>query len=162
MPCYGVYQGAVKVAHSRVNHEACRLVDDHQLIVFVYHVQGDVLWLDGRIVVRAVEHQCHHIARAHLIITLNRFPVDVNEPCISSFLDAVARGVLHVFRHVLVDAHRFLAAVHLHAQVLIKLTVALFVEIQRDVVQFVRHEVYSPVIVGSVTTSNSSTCTSSG
>ena len=162
MPCYGVYQGAVEVAHSGVNYQACRLVDDHQLVVFIDHVQRDVLWLDGRIVVRAVKHQRDDVACAYLIVTLDGFPIDVYEACICSFLDAVARGVLHVFRHVLVDAYRFLSAVYLHAQVLIKLAVALFVEIQRDIIQFVRHEVYSPVVVGSVTISNSSTCISSG
>jgi hypothetical protein len=52
----------------------------------------------------------------------------MDETGIGGFLDAVARGVLHVLRHVFVDAHRFLSAIYFHAQMLIQLTVIFLVE----------------------------------
>ena len=120
MPCDGVDQRAVEIADSRMDNHPGRLVDDHQLVVFIDHVEGDVLGFNGCIVVRTVKHQRDDISRAHLIVALDGLSVDLYEAGVCRFLDAVARGVLNVFRHVFVNTHRHLSAVHFHAKVLIQ------------------------------------------
>ena len=156
MPRNGVDQRAVKVAHSRMYHQSCRFVDDHQLVVLINHVEGNILGFDGCIVVWPVEHQRDDIARAHLIVAFHRLAVDMYESGVGSFLNTVARRVLNVFRHVFVDAYRFLSAIDLHAQMLIEFTVRFPVN-QCDVVQLVYHArpFYSST-GGSFTSSNSS------
>ena len=136
VPGNGVNQCPMKIAHPWVNYQPCRFVDDHQLVVFVDHIKGNILRLDGRIVVRTVEHQSNDIACTHLIVTLDRFAIDMDKTGISRFLNAVTGRMLHMLRHVFVDTRRLLTAIHLHAQMLVELTIALFVKAQRDVVQF--------------------------
>ena len=135
MPCNGVDQCSMEIPHTWVYYQSRWFVDDHQLVVFVDHIERNILGLDGGIVVRAVEHQSNDISRTNLIITLDGFAVDMNKTRISRFLNAVTGGMLHMLRHVFVDTHRLLTAIHLHAQMLVELTIALFVKAQRDVVQ---------------------------
>ena len=47
VPCHGVDQRAVEVAHTRVHHQSGGLVDNHQLAVFVDDVERYVLRLYG-------------------------------------------------------------------------------------------------------------------
>ena len=122
VPGNSVDQCAVEVAHSGVYHQSGRLVDNHQLVILIDHVQGDVLWFYRRVIVRTVEHQRDDVARTYLVVALDGCSVYLDETSIGSFLDTVARGVLHMFRHVFVDAYRLLSTVYLHAQVLIQLT----------------------------------------
>ena len=126
VPCDGVHQRAVEVAHARVHHHARRLVDHHQRVILIDDVQRYLLGLYRRVIVRTVHHQRHHVARTHLVIALHGLSVYLDEPGIRSFLDAVARLVRQVFRHILVDTHRHLPGVHLHAHVLIELNIVQF------------------------------------
>ena len=96
-----------------MDHHTCRLIDDHQIIVFIDHLKGDILWGDGRVVVRTVKHQGDDIARAHLIVTLHRtgtasqFEIlsrtDMDEASVCGLLDTVAAGVWLMLREELVD-----------------------------------------------------------
>ena len=121
MPRYGVDQRTVEIAHTGVHHQAGRLVDDHQLVVLINYVKGNVFGFYGRVVVRTVKHQRDDIARTHLVVALHRLAVHVDETRVSSLLDTVARRVLYVLRHKLVDAYRLLPPVYLHAQVFVEL-----------------------------------------
>ena len=89
VPGNGVNQCAVEVAHSWVYHQSCRLVDDHQLVVLIDHIQGDVLRFNGRIIVRTVKHQCDDVTRAYLIVAFDGGAVYLDEASIGGFLDAV-------------------------------------------------------------------------
>ena len=104
VPCDGMYQRTVEIAAARMYHHACGFVDDHQVVVFVAYVEWNILRHDGRIVVRAVEHQCHHIAGTHLIVALHRTLVDMNKTCVGRLLYAVAGLMGHVLRQIFVYA----------------------------------------------------------
>ena len=122
MPSYGVDECACEVAGSRVHHHACLLVYHHQLRVFVHHVERYVLCHDACVVARTVEHQCHHIIGAHLVVALHGALVYVYEACVGSFLYAVARRVGQLLAHELVNALRLLTRVGYKAEVLVELT----------------------------------------
>ena len=72
MPGDGIHQRTVKVTTPRMHHHSRRLIDYHQVIVFIDHIQRDILRFDGRIVVWTVEHECDDISCTYLIITLDR------------------------------------------------------------------------------------------
>ena len=119
MPCYSIYQCTGKVAATRMDHHTSGFIDDHQVIVFVHHIQRYILCLNRSIIMRTVQHQRNHIARTYLIITLYRFVVYVNKTSISRLLYTVATGMLLVFDQVLVDTNRHLPFVHLHTKVFV-------------------------------------------
>ena len=120
MPGNGIDECPVKVATSWMHHHTCRLIDDHQLVVLIDHLQRDILGLDGGIIVRTVEHQGDDIARAYLIITFYRISIDMNESGISGLLDSVPAGMRLVFGQELVDTYGHLALIHLDTEVLIQ------------------------------------------
>ena len=158
VPGNGIDQRTVEVTHARVYHQSGRFVDHHQLVVLVDHIQRNILRLYLRIVVRTVEHQRDDITRPNLVVALDGFAIDLNEPCIGGLLNTVARGVLHVFRHVFVNAYRLLTTIHLHAQMLIELAVLFAVcGHQFNVIQLVVYHISSYSSTGgAVTSSNSS------
>ena len=47
VPGYGIQHGAVPIAESRVDDHACRLVYDHEVVVFVDDANGYILWRKG-------------------------------------------------------------------------------------------------------------------
>ena len=157
----------MEVAYTRMYHQPCRFVDHHELVVLIHHIQRDVLWFNGGIIVRTVEHQRDDVTRAHLIVALDWGPVNLDEARIGSFLDTVTRRVLHMFRHVFVDTYRLLSTIHLHAHVLIELSVgircSIYIVYQVNIFQLVNHHpldsVYSAA-GGSDTSTNSSTSSS--
>ena len=121
MPRHGINQCAVEVAGTGMNHHAGGLVHNHQVVVLVDDVEGDVFCLDSAIVARTVEHKCHHVARAYLVVTLHRSVVHMHEPSIGSLLNAVARRVLHLLLHVFVNTQGCLPGVYDEAEVLVQL-----------------------------------------
>ena len=118
-----------------MHHHARRLVDHHQVFILIDHVERYVLRLDGRIVVRTVEHQRDDVSRAYLIIIFNGCAVHVDEARVGGLLYAVAAGVGLMLGQELVDAHRLLPAVHLYAEVLIQLAAGLAVIKQLHILQ---------------------------
>ena len=123
MPRYGIDQRTVEITNSWMNHHTCRFVNYHQLVILIDNIQRYFLWFDGCVVMRAVEHQGNDITWTNLVIALDGRSVYLYETCISCFLDSIARGVRKMLRHILVDADRHLTMIHLHAQMLIELTV---------------------------------------
>ena len=103
-----------------MHHHARRLIDDHQLIVFIDHVQGNILRFDGGIIMRPVEHQGDDIARAYLIITFDRIAVDVNKTGIGGFLDSVTAGMGLMLCQELVDTYGHLTFIHFYTEVFIQ------------------------------------------
>ena len=90
VPCYSVHQCAVIVAASRMHHHSSGFVDNHQLVVLIDYVQGDVLRLNGIVIVRTVKHQRHHVVGTHLVVALNRAVVNMYETGVGSLLYAVS------------------------------------------------------------------------
>ena len=133
VPGDGIDQRATEIATTGMDHHACGLVDDHEIIVLIDHLEGDILGSDGRVVVRTVEHQGDDIARTHFIVALHRpgtaslFDIlgrtDMDETCVGCLLDTVAAGVRLVLGEELIDANRVLPLVHLYTEVFIELTV---------------------------------------
>ena len=104
-----------------MHHHARRLVDNHQRIVFVHHIEWNVFGLDGRVVVRSVEHQRNHIARPYLVIAFHGAFVYVHETRVGGLLYAVTTGMLQPFCHKSVDTHGHLSLIHHYAQVFVQL-----------------------------------------
>ena len=123
VPRNGVDQGTVEITHAWMYYQSCGFINHHQLVVFIDDIQWNILRFNSRIIVWTVKHQRDDIARTNLIVTLDRCAVDLDESGIGSFLDAVARRVLHVFRHIFINAHRLLPTVYFHAQMLIQLAI---------------------------------------
>ena len=131
MPSDSVDQRAVEVAHTRVDHKSCGFIDHHQLVVFVNDVERNILGLYRGVVVRAVHHQRHHVARTNLIIAFHRTVVHVHHSRVACLLYAVTRRVLQLLEHELVDADRCLTTVGLHAIVLVELRRLFIVVLQQ-------------------------------
>ena len=150
VPGDGVDQRTVEVTHARVYHQSCRFVDNHQLVVLVDHVEGDVLGLNRGVEVWTVEPQGDDVARAHLVVALHGTVAYEDEARLGRLLDTVARGVLRVFGEELVDALRHLSPIHLYAQVLIELSVAFGFAVagvrQQLVVVAIVHEKFFAVV----------------
>ncbi len=124
VPRHGVDQRAVEVAATRMHHQSGRLVHHHQFIVLIHDVHRYVLRLYRGVEVRAVEHQSHHVAAAHLVVALHRPSVHIHESRIGGVLYAVAAGVLQLLGQVFVYPDGSHALVGLHAEVLVQLLVA--------------------------------------
>ena len=87
----------MKVARTRMHHHTCFLVDHHQLIVFINHIDSDFFRFDTRFMTRTVEHQSNQIIRAHLIVALYRFTIDMDESGISmDSLRESGANIVHV------------------------------------------------------------------
>ena len=121
VPGYGIDQCAGEVARSRVHHHASLLVHHHQVVVLIHHVYGQVFSHDACVVAWAVEHQRHHVARAHLEVALDGASVDVYKACIGSRLNTVARRVRQFLAHIFVDSQGLHAGIGLKSEVLVQL-----------------------------------------
>jgi hypothetical protein len=84
VPCYGIDEGAREVSGSRMYHHTGWLIDDHEGIVFIDDIEGDVFWIDGAVMLWYVEHEGDDIIGAHLIVALDRFAIDLDISCIGS------------------------------------------------------------------------------
>ena len=62
MPSNRMNQGTMEVAAPRMNHHSGRLIDDHQFIIFIAHIKGNILWFYRCIKMRAIQHQSDDIA----------------------------------------------------------------------------------------------------
>ena len=113
MPGYGIDQRTVEIACTGMDDKPCRLVDDHQHVVFVDNIQRYVLGFYGIVVLRTVEHQRDDILRAHLVAALHRCTVHMDKSGIGRLLNAVAAGMLHPLVEKLVYADRLLALVYI-------------------------------------------------
>ena len=121
MPSNGIDEGAVEITAPRMHNHAGRLVDHHQLVILIDNLQRDILRFDGGVIMRAVEHQSNHIARAYLIITLYRISIHMNETRIGGFLDSVTARMRLMFCQKLVDAYGNLTFIYLDTEVLIQI-----------------------------------------
>ena len=157
VPGDGIYKCATEIATPGMNHHTCRLIDHHQVVIFIHHLQRDILWFDGGIIMRTIEHQCDHIARTYLIITFYGFVVNMDETSISSLLNAITARMRLMFRQILIDTHRLLPLVHLHTEVFIELPVgfARGVIYQFNIVEFILLYHYSEAFSSSLGLSSS-------
>ena len=107
-----------------MHHEASRLVDDHQLVVFVNHIEGNVLRFDATVKFRAIEHQSHHVIRLNAVVALHGTPIDMDATSFGSRLDAIARGVVHEIDEKLIYTQELLSFVGNYSIVFIELTLS--------------------------------------
>ena len=84
VPRYGIDEGAREVSGSRMYHHTGWLIDDHEGIVFIDDIEGYVFWIDGAVMLWYVEHEGDDIIRAHLIVALDWFAIDLDVSCIGS------------------------------------------------------------------------------
>ena len=73
-----------------MNHQPGWLVDDHQRLVFVDDVEGNVFGVDGAVETWAIEHQGDDIARLDPIVALHCPSIGVNTSGIGRSLNAIA------------------------------------------------------------------------
>ena len=79
VPGYGIQHGAVPIAESRVDDHACRLVYDHEVVVFIHDVERYVFGGDFVLVERAVEHDLYDIVGLDLVGAFDGTAVDHDE-----------------------------------------------------------------------------------
>ena len=103
-----------------MHHHAGGLVDDHQVVILVDYVQGNVLGLDGVVVVGAVEHQRHHIPGLDAVTALDGNVVYVYEAGLCRGLNTVARGAGQMDEEKLVYPEQLLPAVGRYAEVFVE------------------------------------------
>ena len=121
VPGNGIHQRTMEISHTWMHHQPSGFIDDHELVVLIYHIKRNVFGLNSCIVVRTIHHERHHIAWANLVVTFDGTVVDVDEASLRCFLYAVTRGVLQLLEHKLIDTHRNLPPIYLKAIMLIEL-----------------------------------------
>ena len=89
MPGDGVNQRAVEVSTTRMHYHTSRFIDNHQIVVFITHIQWDILGFNSRIEMWAIQHQSDDIPRAHLIVAFYWTVVYKQEACIGSLLNTI-------------------------------------------------------------------------
>ena len=122
----GIDERSRVVPASRMHDQSGRFVDDHELVVFKDHVEGDVLGEDGVLIAWAVKEEGDDVARFHPIVALHRFPVGVDETCLCRLLNAVAGGVSEMVDEELVDSQQLLPFVCHETEMLIEPVALLF------------------------------------
>lgn len=90
VPGDGVDERAAVVAAAGVNYHTGRLVDDHEVVVFVYDVEGDVFGGDVVLVARTVHHHGDDVAGLHTVVALHGPAVHMDEASLGRLLYAVA------------------------------------------------------------------------
>jgi len=123
VPRHGIDERAVEIAGTGMHHHARGLVHHHQRVVFIDDVEGYFLGQHRRLVLGAVEHERDHVCRPHLVVALHRFAVDKDAPRVGRRLYAVSARMLHLVGEILVYTQRCLPAIHLHAPMLVELSV---------------------------------------
>jgi len=120
MPGDGIDERAAIVAAAGVYDHTSRFVDDHEIVVFVYDVEGDVFGGDVILVTRAVHHHGDDVAGFHAVVALHGPAVHMDEACLSRLLYAVTRGVGQMVEEELVDTQQLLPPVHHDTEVLVE------------------------------------------
>ena len=124
MPGYSLNQRTMEITSARMHYHTSLFIYDQQLVIFINHIDVNLLWFDAGLMSWTVHHQRDHIIRANLIITLYRFPVDMDKTGISSLLNTITALVCHFISQVFINSHRILISIHLHLPVLIEFTMA--------------------------------------
>ena len=121
MPGKSIDQRAMIIPVSRMHHQSGRLVDDHQIGVFINDIKGNIFRNNFIFITRTVHHHRDDIQRLHFIAAFHRFTVSHNKSVLGSFLDTVARSIDNTFEQIFVDSDHRLPFIHNHAEVFIKL-----------------------------------------
>ena len=91
VPGYGVYECAGIIPVPWVYHESGGFVYNHQAVVFVNYVEGNVFGFDSGFVPRAVEHKRYDVERLYAVVAFHRLVVNVHEAHFGRLLYSVAR-----------------------------------------------------------------------
>ena len=121
MPGDGIDKRAVIVPVSGVHHQPCRFVDNHQVLVFIHDIKGNIFGDNLIFIAGAVHHDRYHIQRLHFVAAFDRLVIGHYKSGIGSFLYTVTRGIGQTIKQIFVHTHHFLPFVHHHAEVFIKL-----------------------------------------
>jgi len=113
MPCEGMKERMLVVTVPGMNDESGGFVNDHEVVVFIDDIKGDILRRDGEVMRLMVEHHLNDIPGFDAIVGCNRRSIDPHITCVRSRLDTVSAGIGHVLREVLVHALFALTFVHL-------------------------------------------------
>ena len=119
VPCEGVHQCAVVVAHGGVDAHAGGFVDNEQRLVFIHDVKGDVLGHDLNLPRRIAHDDAYLVAWLHAVVGLHGLAVHEYVAGVGCRLDLGARRVRHVVHHVFVYPYQVLTAVCGEVEVLV-------------------------------------------
>ena len=120
VPGEGVEQGSRPIADSGMNHQSCRFVDHHQVVVLKNDVERDVLGQDVVAVRRTVQHHLDDVAGLYLVTALHRSVVGKDEACVGGILNAVARYTAELVEEKLIDPQHLLVLIDRYAVMLVK------------------------------------------
>ena len=94
-----------------MDDESGGLVDDHDGVVLVDHIEGDVLGDDLELVARTVHDDLHEVEGLDAIVGLDGAAVDKDASRVGGMLDARTRGMREEGGKILVDAQKLLTLV---------------------------------------------------
>ena len=120
MECQCIHKSAVVVTVAGMHHHPGGLVDDHEVVVLVNYVKGDVFRENLKSAALIGHHELDYVLRAHYVICLGGDIVDQHVTGLYGLLDAAAGGVFLMRGNELVYAHRLLAAVCHQTEMLVQ------------------------------------------
>ena len=113
----GVDKSPFEMAVAGVNHHPGGFVQDQYIIVLIDYIEGNILREYLYPAAAIGHHKLDDIARAYYVVRFNRFVGDVDIAFLYSELDSVTGGILHMLRHIFVDADGGLTRIHYEAEV---------------------------------------------
>jgi len=113
-------QRAGIVAVPRVDDEPCRLVDDHQYLIFVDDIQRNGLGDDLELMLGTAQLKGDDVEGLDAVVALDGLVADEDIPSVKRLLDATTTATRHASSQILVDAHRRLSLVSYDTEVLIE------------------------------------------
>jgi len=103
-----------------VDDEPCRLVDDHQYLIFVDDIQRNGLGDDLELMLGTAQLKGDDVEGLDAVVALDGLVADEDIPSVKRLLDATTTATRHACSQILVDAHRRLPLVSYDTEVLIE------------------------------------------
>ena len=111
-------ESAVEMAMTRMDNHSGRLVDDQEIIIFIYDIQGNILRQDLEAVALIWHHETDDIARAYDDIGLSDLVIDADISALDGILHPMSRCILEMAGHIFVHPHRGLSGIDVEPEVL--------------------------------------------
>ena len=121
VPGDGIDERTVIIPVPGMYHQPRRLIDNHQVLVFIHYIQGNIFGDNLVFVTGTVHHHRYHVQRFHFVTALDRLIVRHHKSGIGGFLYTVTRSIGQTVEQIFVHTHHLLPFIHYHAEVLIKL-----------------------------------------
>ena len=106
------------MAVTGMDNHSCSLVDQKDIIILIDYVQRNFLRKYLQAATPVGHHETYHISGTDYIIGFYYFVIDADILFLNRALNPVTGGILEMAGHIFVHAHRFLALIHIQAEML--------------------------------------------